>query len=246
MSPRITPKQAPIATAWSPQEPGGESADVAYAVKRARAHASRVASTSGSLDPYSLQYRAHERYNVQTEKWEPAAPPGEGEQVPSFWHDLLLEAESEARALRSLESWPPRGDQGDPDRPSADAYLAEARERLATTREFGRYELEQRDLTSPGFIPAAGAPMFIAEEFAIAARGRAALAQALPQRPLPMAGDHIEVPRLSSGAAVAVTVSENSTVQETDPQTGLASSNKALISGQVDVASAARFQQAWH
>jgi len=48
-------------------------------------------------------------------------------------------------------------------------------------------------------------------------------------------GDHIETPRLVTGAAVAVVASENSTVQEADPTSALASSNKALISGQVDV-----------
>jgi hypothetical protein len=61
--------------------------------------------------------------------------------------------------------------------------------------EFDRYELDrlaQRDLTSSGFIPAAGAPMFIAEQFAAAARARAGLAAALPQQPLPQQGDHIE------------------------------------------------------
>jgi hypothetical protein len=77
--------------------------------------------------------------------------------------------------------------------------------------------------------------MFIAEKFAVAARARAGLAQALPQVPLPDEGDHIEVPRLATGAAVAVAASENVTVQETDPTSALASSNKALVSGQVDV-----------
>jgi Phage capsid family len=77
--------------------------------------------------------------------------------------------------------------------------------------------------------------MFLAEAFAAAARARAGLAAALPQQPLPQQGDHIEVPRLASGAAVAVVASENAVVQETDPTSALASSNKALISGQVDV-----------
>jgi Phage capsid family len=153
--------------------------------------------------------------------------------VPSFWYDLLLEREADERALLAFGR-----DSGDPQRLAADDELAEARERLRAVREFDRFELDrlaQRDLTTSGFVPAAGAPMFIAEMFAAAARARAGLAAALPQQPLPQAGDHIEVPRLSGGAAVAVVASENAVVQETDPTSALASSNKALISGQVDV-----------
>jgi hypothetical protein len=52
---------------------------------------------------------------------------------------------------------------------------------------------------------------------------------------LPDQGDHIEVPRLSGRAATAVVASENAVVQETDPTSALASSNKAMVSGQVDV-----------
>lgn len=43
------------------------------------------------------------------------------------------------------------------------------------------------------------------------------------------------MPRLATGAAVAVVASEGAVVQETDPTSALASSNKALVSGQVDV-----------
>src|SRR6266540_6849232 len=207
--------------------------DVAIAEERLREHARRM--RQHGLDPYFAQHSPTRRWNVEREEYEDAPPPPPGARVPSFWGDLCLEAESQQRAQHSLESWPPLGDQGDPADPAADADLPEARERLAAVREFARYELDrlaQRDLTSSGFIPAAGAPMFIAEQFATAARGRAALAAALPQQPLSPEGDHIETPRLVTGAAVAVVASENSTVQEADPTSALASSNKALISGQ--------------
>jgi hypothetical protein len=215
------------------RKPQGEPPDVAAAEARMRDEHSRLQASQGGLDPYRLQHSPHERYDVAREQFLPADPPGAGVAVPSFWHDLLLERDAEERAQLTQGR-----ELGDPSRPSTDNELAEARERLQAVRQFDRYELDrlaQRDLTSTGFVPANGAPMFLAEMFAAAARARAGLAAALPQQPLPQAGDHIETPRLLTGSAVAVVPSENAVVQETDPTSALASSNKALISGQVDV-----------
>jgi hypothetical protein len=204
-----------------------------------RDEASRLGAPQGGLDPYRLQYRPYERYDVAREEFLPADPLGADVRVPSFWFDLLLEREADQRVERAFASPLLRGrDPGMPSNLSTDDELAEARERLQALREFDRYELDrlaQRDLTSSGFVPAAGAPMFLAEQFATAARARAGLAAVLRQEPLPQQGDHIEAPRLTTGAAVAVVPSENAVVQETDPASALASSNKALISGQVDV-----------
>jgi hypothetical protein len=230
MSPRYQPKQKP-----QPEPP--PSLEALAAEAQLRDEESRRAAAQGSLDPYRLQHSAG-RFDAAN--WRTVEdPPAQDMLVPSFWHDLLVERESAERAQRAIFSPALRGrDQGDPNNPTADRELAGARERLRTVRELNRHELErlaQRDLTSAGFIPAAGAPMFIAEQFAAAARARAGLAAALRQEPLPAQGDHIETPRLATGAAVAVVASENAAVQETDPTSALASSNKALVSGQVDV-----------
>jgi hypothetical protein len=224
VSPRISPKSLP------PDVVAGEA--------ESRRDAARLAA--GGLDPYRLQHRPHERYDIKRGDYVPAAaPPDPAVPVPSFWYDLVLERDAEQRVQQGLSNPAVAGrNPGVPSDPALDHQLAAARERLATVRQFDRYELDrraQRDLTSSGFIPAAGSPMFIAEMFATAARARAGLAAALPQQPLPQQGDHIELPRLATGAAVAVAASENSPVQETDPTSSLASSNKALISGQVDV-----------
>jgi Phage capsid family len=226
----VSPRYEPRVRRKPPQS---DPPDVALADARMRDEHSRLAALQGSMEPYRLQHSPHERYDVVSEQFLPADPPGADVRVPSFWHDLLLEREAEVRAQLAHGR-----DPGNAERPWADEELAEASERLRAVREFDRYELDrlaQRDLTSSGFVPANGPPMFLAERFAVAARARAGLFMALPQEPLPQAGDHIEVPRLTTGAAVAVAASENATVQETDPASALASSNKALIAGQVDV-----------
>lgn len=218
---------------YRPRPKGDLPPDVEAAEARLREQAQRQSTAQGSLDPYRLQHRPAERWDAARQARVPAEPLPADAVVPSFWHDLLIEREAAEREQRSLGR-----DPGDPTRPAADDELREARERLASVRRFDRFELDrlyQRDITSGGFIPAAGAPMFLAEQFATAARARAALAAALPQVPLPQEGDHIEIPRLATGAAVAVVASENSGVQETDPTSALASSNKAMVSGMVDV-----------
>lgn len=232
MSPRYPAKPSLAQIAPQQPPPDGLPPDVEQAEARLADEASRQAALQGSLDPYRLQHRPAERYDVAAEAYVAAEPPAPDAFVPAFWRDLLLEREAAEREQAAGR------DPGDPDRLAAEDELRDARQRLATIRQFDRFELDrlaQRDLTINAFVPAAGAPLFIAEKFAVAARARAGLAAALPQVPLPDQGDHIEIPRLSTGAAVAVVASENAIVQETDPVSALASSNKALISGQVDV-----------
>jgi HK97 family phage major capsid protein len=233
LSPRYRPRPSPAQIAPQQPPPSELPPDVAQAEARLRDEHARQAALQGSMDPYRLQHKPGERYDVAREQYVAADAPGPDVIVPSFWRDLLLEREAAERAQQSFGR-----DQGDPARPAADDELAAAMERLRSVRQFDRFELDrlaQRDLTTAGFIAAAGAPMFIAEKFATAARARAALAAALPQVPLPQEGDHIEIPRLATGAAVAVVASENAVVQETDPTSALATSQKAMVSGQVDV-----------
>jgi len=158
----------------------------------------------------------------------------DGDTVESWFRDQLLVAEAKQRAERSLENVVLRGkDIGDPDRPWVDVDLDSAKERLRVAAALGEREL--RDLSSGGnpFIPA-GAAVYVAEAFAVAARARASLFAALPQLPLPRYGLKVEVPRLTSGSAVAVVSAENTPVTEVDPATALASSARAYIAGQVD------------
>jgi integrase len=126
MSPRYQPP--PIATVAPPQSDEHEAPDRQAAERQAIEEGARIRATSTSLDPYRIQQRPDER------------TPAPGARVPSFWFDLLLEAESEARARRSLERWPPTGDQGDPRNPMLDDELPAARERLATVRKYEHHE----------------------------------------------------------------------------------------------------------
>jgi hypothetical protein len=95
------------------QEPGiAEIAlDAALAEAQLRDEVARQAALQGSLDPYRLQHKPGERYDVAREEYLPAEPPGPDVVVPSFWFDLLLEreaAEREQRALRQPHLRGPR------------------------------------------------------------------------------------------------------------------------------------------
>jgi Phage capsid family len=158
----------------------------------------------------------------------------EGVSVNSWWRDQLIIADSRVSADRAFAARARRLDGGDPENPAADDELEDAKERLRISRAFAEREL--RDLSSSGntFIPA-GAAVYVASEFSVAARARASLFDALPQRPLPEFGLKVEVPRLVTGGSVAVVASENSAVSETDPTSALASSARAYLAGNVDV-----------
>jgi Phage capsid family len=232
--------EAAIAHVFMPEHSETVPADIAYATEHARREAVRVENSwRDALDPYKLQHSPLRRWNSRDERYEPCPPPDPGIAVPSYWRDLLLVQEADDRSAAALENPVLRGrDQGDPNRPESDGELAEARQRLKTNfEERFHIERELRDIVGAGnaFVPAGGPPLYIAEEFAVAARQRATLANALPQRELPMAGSHIEVPKLTVGGSVAIQASENAAVQETDPTSGLASSAKAVIAGQNDV-----------
>jgi hypothetical protein len=117
--------------------------------------------------------------------------------------------------------------------------VARASEERLEQQRFFHKMLEQRDLTmgDPGgqaFLPS-GPPGYLGDLFATAARAQSALADALPMRPLPEFGAKIEVPRVQSGAAVAVQAAENAAVQEADLDLDLVSSQVTYIAGQNDV-----------
>jgi HK97 family phage major capsid protein len=106
--------------------------------------------------------------------------------------------------------------------------VTEARHRLATL------QLERRDLSSTGWLPAAPTP--VGDAFQTSARARGPLADALPNRPLPDNGGLlVSAPRFGTSASAAVQVGDLAAVSETDPSSGLNSSNIATVSGMLDV-----------
>jgi HK97 family phage major capsid protein len=114
-----------------------------------------------------------------------------------------------------------------------------ARDEAERADPLGRHLAERRDLTTTAgaggeFVPAGGPPIFIAEEFARAARNASMLLSALRRRPLPEAGMKLDVPRLATGASAAVQNPELTAVSETDSTTAVVSSPLSTIAGLVD------------
>jgi hypothetical protein len=213
--------------------PKREPADVAFASKRAREAQGRT----NTFDPYHAQHSPNSRWNPFSGKYEQEARSLEHDvEVPSFWRDLLLEAEAEARELAAMENPRLRGrDQGALDDPASLKAVEEARARLESARDSGRFEL--RDVAGSGtsFLPPAGAvPGYVAEAFATAARSTSPLTDYLIHRPHP-GSLTVTTPRIVSGAAVNVQAAEDAAVQETDPTSALAQVATATIAGQVDL-----------
>jgi hypothetical protein len=158
----------------------------------------------------------------------------------SYFRDLLLVAEADARKAKATESPVLRGrDQGAADH--SDHDLPAARERIRTTliRDYS-----QRDLSvssaNEGLRPSM--PGYLATIWGQAARSTGALADAFEiHELLPGMIDTssnvpvISIPRLSGGAGVAVQASQNVGVQETDPTTTSNSSPVSSVAGQVDL-----------
>jgi Phage capsid family len=114
-----------------------------------------------------------------------------------------------------------------------------ARDEAERAHPLSRHIGERRDLTTTAgaggdFVPAGSPPIFIADEFARAARNASMLLGTLGTRPLPETGMKLEVPRLATGASAAVQNRELSLVSETDPTTVSVSSPLSTIAGLVD------------
>ena len=160
----------------------------------------------------------------------------------SFFRDLLAVTEATRRERTPLTDEERRERRAlveSPDLLSRDVGAAEAR-----LKAWGDVEREWRDLSSTTAPDALrpSAPGFIAETFGRAARAQATLAAALGLRPLEdemvdTTGGQavVSVPRLATGAAVAVQASQNAAVQETDPTTAKAESPVTTIAGLVDM-----------
>lgn len=154
----------------------------------------------------------------------------------SWFRDRLSVAEAERRRSESIRKGGESGrvsgvDPGDPVTPHRGQTLADAKRRLAEHRDLAT----TTDSAGGYLIPKDNVPVFIADEFAAAARAQATLATALPYEPLPESGMTVKQPRITTGATVAVTSSENSAVSETDPAFALVDVPIATVAGLVDL-----------
>jgi hypothetical protein len=157
----------------------------------------------------------------------------------SFFRDLMLIAESEARKDKAITHPFLRGrDQGAAD--FSDHDLDEARQRLRTAHWVKDYRDLSVSSANEGLRPSM--PGYLAEVWGQAARSTGTLEEAFgTQELLPGMVDTssnlpvVSIPRLSAGGAVAVQASQNAAIQETDPTTAAASSPVSTVAGQVDL-----------
>lgn len=170
----------------------------------------------------------------------------------SFYRDVLHISAEAQRDQRALERAQERGGsaKGDPEIPTVvdrSDSLEAARRRLGTVKApeaRARWYGELRDLSSSGVpdVLRPSAPGWLAEIYGQASRQVGRLAAALERRPIEpgqvdMASGVpvLTIPRLATGAAVAVQASENAAVQETDPTSASYSAPVAAIAGNVDM-----------
>ena len=159
----------------------------------------------------------------------------------SYFRDLLLVAESDARKAKATESPVLRGrDQGAFDH--SDHDLPAARERLRTTLIKDRSEARDLSVSSANEGLRPSMPGYLSTIWGRAARSVGTLAEAFEmQELLPGMVDTssnlpvVSIPRLSGGAGVAVQASQNNAIQETDPTTTSNSSPVSTVAGQVDM-----------
>jgi len=160
----------------------------------------------------------------------------------SFFRDLMLTAESDQRRRDNYENPILRGRDPGPSEPPPRMHQqtirsmedVEARLKAARLDNAAKF-----DLTSGGasaLIPTAQLPPDLARRFEIAARSRAAVAEALGTSPIPPdTGMTVQIVALTSGASVAVQATENTGISETDPAFGVASNQLCYAAGLVDV-----------
>jgi HK97 family phage major capsid protein len=103
-------------------------------------------------------------------------------------------------------------------------------------RHMSEMRVEMRDLTTTDtaggdFVP----PLYLQSRWVELRRAGRVTADLVANEELPPGVDTINLPKLSTGAAVAIQASENSGVQETDPVTASVSAGVKTIAGQVDM-----------
>jgi HK97 family phage major capsid protein len=93
-----------------------------------------------------------------------------------------------------------------------------------------KFDLNSTDATGGYLVP----PLWLQEEFVTLARAGAPTVNAIGPRPLPPNTDSINLPRMSTGTAVA-TQSDNSSVQETDAAFDTIAADVKTVAGLQDV-----------
>ncbi len=216
MSPRIIPSVATINNSPAAKLPLPPDVVAAESVAKGEAWRTRGLVS----DPYYSQ-REHD---VRS-----------GTPIPSYFQDLLVCAEGDAR--RAKAAWSPltRGDAGEgppvPGQPSE----ADARKRL---------ELVQRDIastTSPDMLTPT-APGFLRQVWGKSAAQVSSLLDVFERRPIEPGMVEVvggvptlKIAAVASGPAVAVQSAENAAVQETDLVTASRSTPVATVAGQQDL-----------
>lgn len=207
--------------------PAYESTDVS-----ADRHAGELAEVRARTDAAVAKARGR----LQARPRSPYGP----DSKHSWFRDRALEAAAQAaadEAVRSglsrlpalsglaLSGWPEENrDQGS---------VLEAVDRL----ERFRGSAEARDVGTgafAGLVSIGGAPSFVVDAVATAVRGRAAVAAALPNGPLPEQGMDVVSGGFTTAGAVAVQATENTAVAEADAATTSRTSPLALVAGQID------------
>lgn len=110
-------------------------------------------------------------------------------------------------------------------------------ERAMGAQEFRGHAVQRRDITRTDgaggeFVP----PLWILSEYAEYARAGRVTAGLVRNIPLPGGTDSINLPRITTGTAVAAQTADNAAVQETDMVTNSVSGPVRTLSGQQDVA----------
>jgi HK97 family phage major capsid protein len=155
----------------------------------------------------------------------------------SYFRDLGLAhvgGDEEARQrLRSHRT------EMDVELPKLEARREAAMQRALDDLSIGerRGGVERRDITRTDgaggeFVP----PLWLIEEFGEFARAGRAFADRCRQIPLPAGTDSINVPRITTGTAVAAQTADNAAVQETDLVTSSANGPVRTVAGQQDIA----------
>ncbi len=107
---------------------------------------------------------------------------------------------------------------------------SEARDRLQSNNRAAELELRALNTTDGAggdFVP----PVWLVKDFIELARASRPVADRVQNQPMPPGTDTINVPRLSTGTAVAEQATQNTPIQNTDATTGTATAAVATLAG---------------
>lgn len=151
----------------------------------------------------------------------------------SYFRDLLVVAEAAQRRQASRLDPLLRGD--DPG-PSGVPGVRGREDVQAARMRLASVESRALSVAADGPLAPQNVPTELADLFATAARAAGVLPGLLGTQPLPAdSGMSVKIPRLKSGASVAVDATENAALSDTDPVAAQVESPIVYISGQVEL-----------